>query len=219
MNDNLPRATLIATLSDNLAPVAPVRPQWGLALVLGATLVAAFASVAGFGFWTGILYGDASGFFWITNGMLLVLGMSSSAALVAGALPRVGARSGAPLWSALMLAVIPAAALITVFAARDRDPASSLGEPALAYWPCIAAALAAALLIGAAATAFLRRGAPVSPERSGWLTGLAGGALGTLAYGITCPLDSIGHVGLLHTAPVALAAIAGRLAVPPLIRW
>ena len=56
-------------------------------------------------------------------------------------------------------------------------------------------------------------------DPQGWLTGLASGALGTLAFGITCPLDGIVHLGLWHVLPVPLAALAARVIVPPLIRW
>ena len=58
-------------------------------------------------------------------------------------------------------------------------------------------------------------------RRAGWLTGLASGALGTLAFGITCPLDGIVHLGLWHVLPVPLAALAARVIVPPdtLYRW
>jgi hypothetical protein len=166
-----------------------------------------------------MLTGEASGFFWITNGLLLVLGLASTGALVAGALPRVGARGNAPEWSALMLAVVPLAAVLVLASGGAGHEHTSLASPTLWYWPCAAASVSAAMLVGVAAVLFLRRGAPVSLERSGWLTGLSAGALGTLAYGITCPLDSLGHVGIVHVLPVAISAVIGRLVVPPLIRW
>ena len=54
---------------------------------------------------------------------------------------------------------------------------------------------------------------------AGWLTGLAAGSLGALAYNLTCPLDTVAHVGIWHTVPVLAWAVIGRLAVPSLIRW
>ena len=77
----------------------------------------------------------------------------------------------------------------------------------------------ASLVVAIAAVAFLRRGAPVAIERAGWLVGLAAGALGSVAYGITCPLDTLTHVGIVHVAPVAIGAVLGRIVVPRLIRW
>jgi hypothetical protein len=59
----------------------------------------------------------------------------------------------------------------------------------------------------------------VAITRQAWLTGLAAGSLGSLAFGMTCPLDGIAHLGIWHIAPVPLAALAARLIVPPLIRW
>ncbi|MFU7527527.1 NrsF family protein [Qipengyuania sp. ASV99] len=213
------RDDLIAALTDDLTPVARIKPAHGVLLIGFATLVAAAVSIAGFEFWAGIVTGEASAFFWITNGLLLVLGMASTAALVAGALPRVGARANAPAWSAAMLGVVPAAAIITLFSPETLHGHGGLSDPAMWHWPCAAKALAASLLVAVAAVMFLRRGAPVSMERSGWLTGLAAGSLGSLAYGLTCPLDGITHVGIMHVIPVAVAAVAGRFVVPPMIRW
>ncbi len=215
------RDDLIAALTEDITPVARVKPQQGMLLVGFATIVAALASVAIFEFWTGMVTGQASGFFWITNLALLVLGSASTAALAASALPRVGVRANAPAWSAAMLGVVPVAALIMIISAEasHTHAAGALSDPSLMYWECAAYGLAAAILVAAAAVMFLRRGAPVSIERSGWLTGLAAGSLGSVAYGITCPLDTIAHVGLIHVIPVAVAAVVGRFAVPPLIRW
>lgn len=213
------RDELIAALTDDLTPVARIKPAHGVMLIGFATLVAAAVSIAGFEFWAGIVTGEASAFFWITNGMLLMLGMASTAALVAGASPRVGSRGNAPAWSAAMLGIVPAAAIITLFSSEALHDHGGFSDPAMWHWPCAANALAAGLLVAVAAVMFLRRGAPVSMERSGWLTGLAAGSLGSLAYGVTCPLDGITHVGIMHVIPVAIAAVAGRFAVPPMIRW
>ena len=68
------RADLIAALAEDLAPVRRVRPWEGAALIAIATLVAAIAASAMFTFWSGILTGEASPFFWIANGLLLLLG-------------------------------------------------------------------------------------------------------------------------------------------------
>lgn len=219
MNTPQSREQLIAALAEDMGPVRRIKPAHGAALVAVGTALAAIASIVIFGFWSGMVTGEASGFFWIVNGLLLTLGLASTAALAASALPRVGARGNAPGWAAAMLGVVPVAAILTLFSPGAVHEHSPLVNPALWYWECAAYSLAAGLLVAGAAILFLRRGAPVSLERAGWLTGLAAGSLGALAYGITCPLDSIEHVGLVHVVPVALAALAGRLAVPPLIRW
>jgi len=211
------RAELIAALAADAAPVRRVRRWEGAALIAAATLAAAVGASAVFSFWTGILSGAASPFFWITNGLLLLLGAASSAALVAGALPQVGPRANAPAWAFAMLCVLPLAALIQLARAPDAHRHAGLADPA--GWHCLGSALGAGLVVALAAVLFLRRAAPVALARQAWLTGLAAGALGTLAFGVTCPLDDLAHLGLWHVLPVPLAALAARLAVPPLIRW
>jgi hypothetical protein len=217
MTDTAARAALIAALADKTAPVRRVHPAEGSALIALATLAAALAMIALFDFWHGIASGQASPFFWITNGLLLLLGAASTMALVVGALPRVGARPNAPGWTLAMLGVLPLAAIIRIAKAPDIHAHSGLTDP---YgWHCVSSALVAALVVGAAAVLFMRRGAPVAIVRQAWLTGLTAGSLGSLAFGMTCPLDGIAHLGIWHVAPVPLAALTARLIVPPLIRW
>ncbi|AWW75822.1 hypothetical protein CD351_15435 [Erythrobacter sp. KY5] len=215
------REALIASLTEDVTPVKRVKPANGAMLIGFATIVAAIVSIAIFEFWTGMVSGEASGFFWITNGLLMVLGAASTSALVASALPRVGTRANAPFWSAAMLAVMPVAALLTMFSieATHDHSASAFADPVLWYFECAAYGFSAGLLVATAAVMFLRQGAPVSIERASWLTGLAAGSLGSLAYGITCPLDTLSHVGIVHVLPVAISAVVARLVVPPLIRW
>lgn len=216
MTEHTNRADLIAAMTEDLTPVKRVKPAEGLAMIGFATVVAAIASIAIFDFWQGMVNGEASGYFWITNLFLLVLGAASSMAIVASALPRVGARANAPVWGAAMVGVLPVAGLLSLLSSgAGHDHAAT----ELWYWECAAYGFSASLLVAFAAVMFLRRGAPVSLERAGWITGLAAGSLGSLAYGITCPLDTVMHVGVVHIVPVALAAVMGRLVVPSLIRW
>ena len=55
-------------------------------------------------------------------------------------------------------------------------------------------------------------------DRVAVVTGAAG-AIGTLLYGLSCPIDSVTHLGIWHVVPVAVAAVAGRLIVPRMIAW
>ena len=89
----------------------------------------------------------------------------------------------------------------------------------LPFLECALYGFMASLVVAGAAIAFVRRGAPVSLDRSAWLIGLASGSLGALAYNITCPIDSLMHVGIWHVLPVFIAAVFWRYAAPPLIRW
>ncbi len=217
MNDPAKRAELIAALADDITAVRRVHPWEGVGLIAAATLVAALAAIALFRFWGGILTGEASPYFWITNGLLLLLGAASTVALAAGALPQVGPRPNAPAWAFAMLGVLPLAAVIQLARASGAHVHEGLADPDAFH--CLSSALAAGVVVALAAVLFLRRGAPVALARQGWLTGLAAGSLGTLAYGTTCPIDGIAHLGLWHVLPVPLAALAARVIVPPLIRW
>lgn len=207
---------MIAGLTEDLAPVRAFNPRDGAMLVAGAGALTVLGVLLVEGFWHGIVAGDASPFFWVTNGLLLILGLASASAVIMMASPRVGNRYDAPKWASAMLAVLPIAALITVIPHLQEGTYSMSGMFAT---HCIQASLIASLLTGAALTLWLRRGAPVSLNLTGWFTGLAAGALGTAAFGISCSYDSVTHLGISHVLPVVVTAIAGRLVVPPLVRW
>ncbi len=211
------RDDLIAAMTEDLKPVRRVNRWQGLALIGFATLVASAASIARFDWWDGLLTGEASGYFLITHGLLLTLGIASTVALVASSSPRVGAKAEAPFWGAIMLAILPIGAIISLASGHGDHAHEGLNDPVA--FLCTTSSLMAGALVLVASVLWLRRGAPVSIERSAWLAGLSAGTLGTLAYGITCPLDTFSHVGLWHIAPVILSAVIGRLVVPPLIRW
>lgn len=211
------REDLIAALTEDVAPVKPVRSQDGVALIAFATIIAAVVSIAVYEWWDGLLTGEASGYFLITHGLLLLLGGATGSALIKGAMPRVGAQSSAAFWGALMVAVLPIGAALSLLSGHGNHAHEGLNDPVAMM--CVTGSLSASAIVLAASVLWLRRGAPVSIERSGWLAGTTAGALGALAYGITCPLDTFSHVGLWHVAPVAISAVVGRLMVPPFIRW
>ncbi|WP_298300938.1 DUF1109 domain-containing protein [uncultured Erythrobacter sp.] len=211
------RDDLIAALTEDVSPVKRVRSSDGVALIAFATIIAAVVSIAVYEWWDGLLTGEASGYFLITHGLLLLLGAASGAGVVNGAMPRVGGQSSAAFWGALMVGVLPIGAALSLLSGHGNHAHEGLNDPVALM--CLTGSLSAAAIVMVASILWLRRGAPVSIERSSWLTGIAAGALGTLAYGITCPLDTFSHVGLWHVAPVGISAVIGRLVVPPLIRW
>lgn len=215
MNTPSNREKLIAGLAQDMEPVREFKAREGgiwVALALAVTIGCVLAIE---GFWQGIAEGDASSFFWVTNGLLLLLGLASATAAVTMASPNVGNRYDAPRWAAAMVGVLPLAALI----AAVSSPEASHSAAHILTPHCIIASLAAATVTGAALVLWLRRGAPVSLNLAGWFTGLAAGALGTSVYGVSCPLDTLTHLGAAHIVPVAVSAVIGRLIVPPLVRW
>lgn len=212
---NKMRENMIAELTADLEPVRQFSSKTGLLWLAVATLAASAISIFFFSFWSGMFEGKASAFYWVTNGLLLVLGSACALGVVMSGSPRVGGRANAPEWALAMMTIVPVAAIITILSGGHIHETTS--DPVAFH--CVSSSLAAAALVGIASILWLRRSAPVSIERSSWLVGITAGALGTVAFGVTCGLDSVSHLGIWHTVPLGIAAIIGRFVVPPLIRW
>ncbi len=206
---------LIAQLAGELEPVRPLRMSHGFALVALATALTIAGVALLPGLWSGPQEGQAAAIFFIANGLIALAGLASTRAVVRMATPRVGARHDGSRWMLAALAILPVTALVLAglegrFAGHDH---SAYGLH------CFLAGTASGVAVAAALVIWLRRGAPVAPNAAGFYTGVAAGALGSFAYGLSCPLDTVGHLGIWHVAPVVVFAALGRLAVPPLIRW
>lgn len=206
---------LIAQLANELQPVRPLRWRAGMALALAAFAMAALAVVAVRGLGEGVAHGHVSAFFVVANGLLLLLGLAGASAVIAMASPNVGAQHQGPKWALAMVMVLPVAAAFALLGSGSAD--HSIGGLHALY--CIALSLATAALVAAALVVWLRRGAPVSAPAAGLYTGIAAGALGSVAYGLSCPVDTIAHLGIAHVVPVALAGAMGRIALPAFLRW
>lgn len=203
----------IQQLVEDLQPRAPMKRWNGWALVLAA-LAATIAVVAlGFGL---ARAGVSAPIYVLANGLMLVLGTAASLAVISMAMPRVGRRHDAPKWAMASVGLVPLAAIgaalsdgagAAVVGANDHDLA------------CLVLGSLFATITAGVLLYWLRRGAPVSPNRAGLYLGLASGAMGTFAYGLSCPVLSVGHVGIWHVLPILLWAVLGRLTVPIVIRW
>ncbi len=215
MNTPSTRENLIAGLAEGLEPVRQFKSRDGALWVALAVTLTGLGVFVIEGFWQGMLQGEAAPFFWVTNGLLLLLGLAAATSVITMASPHVGNRYDAPRWAAAMVGVLPLAALISAISSGDVSHSTMhvVGPH------CVKASLIAASLTGVALIAWLRRGAPVSLNLAGWLTGLAAGSLGTFVFGLSCPLDTVMHLGVSHILPVAISAVIGRLIVPPLVRW
>lgn len=207
--------SLIDELASDLAPVKPIRLWHGVALVAASAVATVVLVELLDGLWRGILAGRASPEFFITNGMLALLGAAASLAVIRMASPRVGNTHEGARWSAVMLAILPLTAL---FFLGIGGVGTTLANDNHGL-DCFLAGSAFGLVTAAALTLWLRRGAPVSLNAAGTYTGIAAGAIGSFTYGLACPIDHIGHLGVWHVAPVILSGIAGRFAIPPLVRW
>ncbi|MCA1197005.1 DUF1109 domain-containing protein [Sphingomonas sp. R647] len=210
-----PTSPLIAQLAEALEPVRPIRMAHGLALIALATAVTIAVVALVQGLWSGPAQGQAAAIFFIANGLIGLVGLASARAVVRMAVPRVGARRDGARWLLAALALLPVTALL--FMAIEGNLAGH--EHAADGLHCFLFGTASGLLVAVALLIWLRRGAPVAPNVAGLYTGIAAGALGSFAWGLSCPVDTIAHLGIWHVAPVAVSATMGRFIVPRCIRW
>jgi hypothetical protein len=207
--------SLIQQMADDLEPVRPLLMRDGILLVVAAVALTLLGVALLPGLWRGLWMGDASMFFVVTNGLLLVLGCAAASSVLQMANPRVGNQHDGPRWASLMVAVLPVAAIVSLLG--HEHPMEPLTDT---YgFKCFGAAMLASLLTAVTLVLWLRRGAPVAPATAGMHLGIAATALGSAAYGLACPLDGAVHLGIWHVAPVMLGALIGRFALPPLLRW
>ena len=206
----------IETLVADLQPVRPVDPRGGALLAVAAFAVTGAVVAAFFGLRPDIVAGDPHPMVMMREGMLLILGFASLAAVIASARPGVGQSSTGWRWALAAALLFP---LISIGLSANNG-----GFPVeVLFWVdgpyCLAISISGGLLIGGALALWLRRGAPTALNRMGWLVGLTAGSFGTFAYGLHCASITVFYVGLWYTAAVALCALLGRLIVPRLIRW
>ena len=207
--------SLIEGLVEELEPVRTLKPKSGLAIVGGLTLIAGIAVATTLGVRNDLVMGMADEMFFLRSGVLLMLGIATATTVVNMARPGVGKLSRGWIWALVTAGLFPLTAAI--MSALNMPPVEALRP--MEGLKCLAVSSIAALAIGSGLTLWLRQGAPTSPARAGWLVGIASGALGAAAYNIYCPFNDIYYVGLWFTIPVLVSAVAGRLIVPPLIRW
>lgn len=206
---------LIEGLVEELEPVRTVKPRSGLAIVGGLTLIAVITVAATLGVRNDLMIGMAEEMFFLRSGVLLLLGLATAITVVNMARPGVGKLNRGWVWALITAALFPLTAAI--MSAINMPPVEALRP--MEGLKCLIVSGIAALVIGSGLTLWLRQGAPTSPERAGWLIGIASGALGAAAYNIHCPFNDIYYVGLWFTIPVLFSAVTGRLVVPHLIRW
>ena len=206
----------IETLVTDLEPVRPVAPRAGVLLAVIAAAVVTAIIAAGLGLRPDIVAGNPQPVVMMREGMLHVLGFAALAAVVASARPGVGQSSTGWRWALAAASLFPltSIALSVTGGGYPVEVLYSVDGPL-----CLAVSMAGGLMIGAALTLWLRRGAPTALDRIGWLVGLASGSFGAFAYGLHCVSITVFYVGLWYTGAVAICALLGRLIVPRLIRW
>jgi hypothetical protein len=212
--------TKIETLRGRLvAELAPVKPlaDWRAWLVTAIVVAAAMVVIGmSLGIRRDFLAMQPNPIAVVRSGTLLLLGVIAGAGAIASARPWIGGiRSG---WKVAL-----AAATLFPLAAIFRIATDPVGAKQAILSPsaieCLTVSLTVALALATVFTAWLRRGAPASPERSGLLAGLAAGALGGFAYSIRCPYSDLAYIGIWYPLVVTTAAIAGRVIISRFVRW
>lgn len=205
---------LIDTLSDDLVPVRPLSLTRGRAIALAAALVTVLGTLASFGLRPDLAAGRP------TPIVLLLAGLFALTAVAAGwgatrlARPAVGStnQTGA-FWLAGAILLFPTVALLEIAMGHGARIDTAFGLR------CLQWGMTLSVLSAAALTLFLRRGAPVLPDKAGLLAGLAAGSVGALANTLECPGTSLDHLAFWHVATVALWAAIGRWGLARLLRW
>ena len=205
----------IAALVNDLEPVATLNPRRPLILAAAITGVILALVALMRGVRADVMAGQPDAMFLIRSGILLLLGGGTAHAVLGMGSPAVGKPQIS--WQIALAAafLFPITALIVAMT-------GDMGNAMTAMYSVGQCLMFSAF--GAVATAVpmilhLRRGAPTSPARAGWLVGIASGGLGAFAYSLHCPFNSIVYIGLWYTLAVGGCAIFGRLIVPSLIRW
>ena len=207
---------LIAGLVQNLQPVRRLRRRVGLAAAGAAAITATAFVVLVLGARSDLAAGDPDPLFLVTSGLFAVLAMASTWAVLEMARPYVGNHRDGWIWAAAMAALLPASALLTFVIGWMHAEMTRLDSDG---WNCLSIGMGLGLLTATALTFWLRRGAPVSPDRAGLLTGIAAGSTGIFAIALGCPHDDIAHIGVWHGGAVVISAVIGRLVIPRLIKW
>jgi hypothetical protein len=205
----------ISDLVDDLQPVRNLNTKRGLMLPAIFTGIALLVVGTQMGWRSDLIAGRPSEMFLLRAGILALLGGASAHAVIAMASPAVGKHSDR--WQMALAAALlfPLAAIIAVMGGNWGTNVQEISYGA----ECLAMSMFGGLGTAIPAVMWLRKGAPTSLERAGWLTGIASGALGAFAYNFHCPNSDIVYTGVWYSIAVGTCAISGRLIVPRLIRW
>ncbi len=207
--------SFIQSLVADLKPVRRLnnRDPW---LVMGLLCLAAIGAVsATIGLRADLIAGHPADIVLLRSGVMLALGAASLAAVIAYARPGVGQHADGWVWAAVVAALFPAIAMLS--AIEGQFPKWILTAPSGAL--CLGISLTIALVLGAALTSWVRRGASTRPVLQGWLIGLSSGAFGTFSYSLHCASTTVTYAGFWYTGAIVLSAGIGRLALPGLLRW
>ncbi|MEM6440102.1 MAG: NrsF family protein [Pseudomonadota bacterium] len=201
---------LIARLAGDLHQAPAAARIRGGRLAAAAVVIAASSLVL-----SGLLYGvrpdgPSSGWVGLTVWSALAL---------AGLVPIV--RSRAPDAAPPSILLVPGGAMLAILLAATLW-ASAKGAPAIRFdhvAHCLQTIGVLSLAPFICISAFIRRGAPASPAATGALAGLVAGAIGALAYSVSCPIHDPMTALSAHAAAVLVFALLGAVVGRRLYAW
>ncbi len=205
----------ISKLVNDLQPVQPLTGKRGLAIpaAIALSLILLIGMTRGFRY--DLMAGNPAEMFLIRAGILLLLGGASAHAVVTMASPSVGKHNNGWQIAVAGALLFPLSAIIVAMTGKLEPITPSISSGI----ECLTMSAIGALATAIPMVIWLRRGAPTSPERAGWLTGIASGGLGAFAYNFHCPFNSLIYIGFYYSLAVTGCAVIARLVVPRLIRW
>ncbi len=216
MSDSMTQKNFdIADLVDDLQPVGSLKTGRGLILPFALALAALVLISSQAGLRPDLLTGNPAEVFLLRTGILALLGGVTAHTVISMASPSVGKHSDRWQMALAGALLFPLAAMI-VMMTGDMGNAISKARYGV---ECLAMSGMGAFATAIPMVLWLRKGAPTSPERAGWLTGIASGGLGAFAYNFHCSFSDIVYTGVWYSLAVLMCAVVGRLVVPHLIRW
>ena len=208
----MPIDDLIDELAGELRPVRPRRALGGSLLALAGW----GAGAAGLLWLFDLMHGAMAPLPMLSFWLIAALAFAATWSALRMGSPGVGRDYGGWRWAGIAALALPLSAL--AIGLGDTRAAMDAVHPGHGL-DCTIKGLVAGLGVGAALFFWLKRGAPTSPTRAGWVVGFAAGAAGATILALHCADDGMIHIALWHGLVVLLSGLAGRLALPPLLRW
>lgn len=209
----------IEALVGDLRPVAPLRLWRGVAAGLGLTALAIGGVWLTFGLRADVIAVQPAPIVLARGAALLTGGLFLLVAALRAAVPG-RADQGATVFGTMVLAIMPVGLMGLLLNGIVSGQRLSFAELApIVTMRCFGISLATSLLVGAGLVQWMRRAAPTDLTRAGWLTGWSAAALGTFAYSLFCPSQTMAFVTSVYPAAMLLAATVIRFVTPPLLRW
>lgn len=209
----------IEALVGDLRPVVPLRLWRGTVAGLGLTVLAVGGVWLTFGLRADVIAMHPAPIVVARGAALLAGGIALLVAALRAAVPGRDDR-GATVLGTMILGIMPVGLmglLLNGIVARQRPDFAELTSQITLR--CFGIASAASLLVGVGLVLWIRQAAPTDLARAGWLIGWAAAALGTFAYSLFCPSQTMAFVTAVYPAAMLLAATVIRFATPPLLRW